>query len=436
MPDTPLRLSFSRVKRSLSAEVELPGSKSISNRALMILKLAGVHPRNWLSNLSNAQDTRTLRELLEQEGDIFNAGDAGTTFRFLTAYLALGTEQTILTGSARMRERPVGALVKALRSLGAEIEFLDKEGYPPLGIQPSPNLGRTGRSVRVAADISSQFLSALLMIGLKLPEGLKLIPEGPLVSKPYLDMTLGMMRYFGARADWQGDSIEVAAGEYEPRPLVVESDWSAASYWYALAALADEADILLKGLHRDSWQGDAVLAEMMRAFDVETTFEEAGARLRRGGKPVKDHFEWDFTECPDLAQTLAVVCAALGVRGLFSGLETLSIKETDRVSAIKNELAKAGVQFSKLPARFSSRSPDKTFYLLDGKAHWETPPVFATYGDHRMAMAFAPLALLGAIFIENPAVVEKSYPHFWAHFEQAGFMAEGHDLQPGAAQHT
>lgn len=433
MSDQPLRLSFPSSRPVIKAEVDLPGSKSISNRALLILQLAGVSPRNWLSGLSSARDTVTLRDLLEHGGDIFNAGDAGTTFRFLTAYLALGDQQTILTGSARMRERPVGALVDALRALGADIEYLEKEGYPPLGIHPSPGLGRTTKSIRVPAGVSSQFLSALLMIGPRLPEGLELIPEGKLVSRPYLDMTLRMMRYFGARADWQDDRLIVAPGQYEARPLSVESDWSAASYWYALAALSAEADILLKGLQPDSWQGDSVLAEMMTAFDVQTTFEAGGARLRRGGKAIKTHFEWDFTECPDLAQTLAVVCAALGVRGLFSGLETLSIKETDRVSALKNELSKVGTSFSRLPDRFSAKRPDSTFYLLEGAAHWDNPPVFATYGDHRMAMAFAPLALRSAVDIENPAVVGKSYPDFWSHLVDAGFETESRDLQPGAS---
>ncbi len=423
-------LSIAQKSPVLQGDISLPGSKSISNRALLILKLAGVNPRNWLSNLSSAQDTRTLRDLLEHDGDIFNAGDAGTTFRFLTAFLALGAEDNILTGSARMRQRPVGALVRALRELGAEIEYLDKEGYPPLGIHHSPNLGRAGRTVRIAADVSSQFLSALLMIGPRLPEGLELIPEGPLVSRPYLDMTLRMMRFFGAKADWQGEAIMVSAGDYQPRPLTVEADWSAASYWYAMAALSDDVDLKLQGFQRDSLQGDAVLAEMMQHFDVQTIFEEDGIRLRRGGQAVKPQFEWDFTECPDLAQTLAVVCAALGVRGIFSGLETLAIKETDRVSALQNELAKVGVSFSRLPARFSGRQPDQTFFLLDGIAQWTRPPRFSTYGDHRMAMAFAPLALRGPIEIEHPEVVGKSYPTFWEHLAALGFELKGFDANP------
>lgn len=425
-------LRLSKPDRRLHGELALDGSKSISNRALIVLALAGADPSDRLSNLSTSKDTGTLLRLLRQSGEVYDAGDAGTTFRFLTAFLSLRPGAQVLTGSARMRERPIGGLVRALRGIGADIEFLEKEGYPPLRIGEMRGNG-TRPVVRIDAGTSSQFLSALLMIGPRLPLGLELIPEGKLVSRPYLDMTLRMMRYFGTQADWQNERIVVAPGHYEARPLTVESDWSSASYWYALAALSADADIFLKGLQPDSWQGDSALADMMTAFDVETTFEAGGARLRRGGKAVKPQFERDFTECPDLAQTIAVVCAALGVRGLFSGLETLSIKETDRVSALKNELAKVGVSFSKLPDRFSAKQPGSTFYLLEGRAHWEAPPVFATYGDHRMAMAFAPLALRDAIDIEHPSVVGKSYPDFWAHLADAGFQMESYDPQPGAS---
>lgn len=421
----PAYLTLSKPDTTLHGDIELPGSKSLSNRALLILKLAGVNPVNWLTNLSPARDTLTLRKLLAHEGDIFNAGDGGTTFRFMAAYLALTPEETILTGSPGLRRRPVGPLVKALRELGVYVEYLEKEGYPPLGINATDNLGRGSRTVRIAADVSSQFLSALLMIGPLLPEGLELIPEGTLVSRPYLDMTLRMMRYFGARADWQGETIVVAPGAYEPRPLRIEADWSAASYWYAMAALSGDADLRLRGLHRDSWQGDAVLAGMMQTFGVQTFFDDDGARLLKSRRPdalAVPTFEWDFADCPDLAQTLAVLCAGLGVRGIFSGLETLVIKETDRIRALHNELGKAGVRFDQLPARFSDQYPDKTFYLLDGQAQWSQPPRFATYGDHRMAMSLALLALRGTVQIEHPEVVAKSYPAFWEHLASAGFQ--------------
>ncbi|MCC7467342.1 MAG: 3-phosphoshikimate 1-carboxyvinyltransferase [Saprospiraceae bacterium] len=400
-----------RLGRTLRATVTLDGSKSISNRALIALALAGETPEKWLSGLSTSKDTVTLQKLLQNpENPVFDAGDAGTVFRFLTAYLSTRPGVKTLTGSTRMLERPVGPLVEALQSLGADIRFLGRDGYPPLQIGEMQPQGRT---VRVAANVSSQFLSALLLIGPYLPDGLEVIPEGPLVSRPYLDMTLGVMRHFGAQAEWQGNAVAVKPGIYHPQPLSIEADWSAASYWYALAAFSDELDLTLRGLHRDSWQGDSVLPRMMEQFGIQTTFGEQEIRLQKSGKPARPLFQWDFLECPDIAQTLAVVCAGLGVTGLFSGLETLSIKETDRISAIKTELAKVGVSFVKLPPHFSKKQPDKTFYSLEGQASWANTVRFATYGDHRMAMAFAALGMLGPVEIENPDVVAKSYPNFW-----------------------
>jgi 3-phosphoshikimate 1-carboxyvinyltransferase len=424
--DDTLRLA--KPNASLRAEIALDGSKSISNRALIALALAGADPADWLSNLSTSKDTTTLLGLLRQPADVLDAGDAGTTFRFLTAYLAARPGVQTLTGSARMLERPVGPLVEALRDLGADISFLGREGYPPLRIGEPTHLGKAKHQIGIHAGTSSQFLSALLLIAPYLPQGLELRPEGPLVSRPYLEMTLALMRHFGAQAEWQGDALRVLPGGYVPRLLAVEADWSAASYWYAMAAFASELDLVLGGLHAESWQGDAVLARMMQRFDIQTVFEGNAARLSRSGAAPKAVFEQDFLECPDIAQTLAVVCGGLGVQGLFNGLETLSIKETDRVAALKNELARVGVSFGKLPARFSQKSPGQTFYLVNGKANWAVPPPrFATYGDHRMAMAFAPLAFLGEIEVENPAVVAKSYPQFWAHLAQAGF-----EMKPGA----
>lgn len=415
-------LQLSKPDRTLRGEITLEGSKSISNRALIVLALAGADPGDWLQRISASKDTTTLQRLLTQTGsDVYDAGDAGTTFRFMTARLCLQPGTQTLTGSARMLERPIGALVTALRSLGADIEYLGNEGYPPLRIGPPQQLGKTSREVRIHGGTSSQFLSALLMIGPCLPNGLELIPEGNLVSRPYLEMTLQLMRHFGAQVDWQGESIVVAPGAYTPKKFVVEADWSAASYWYAMAALAQSPDIRLNGLFADSWQGDAVLSQMMQSFGIQTVFEEKGIHLQASGIAPRPVFEWDFLECPDIAQTLAVVCAGLGIQGIFSGLETLSIKETDRIAAIRNELAKVGASFSKLPPHFSKKNPDRKFYLVDGKAHWKETPQFATYGDHRMAMAFAPLALLAPVAIEDPEVVRKSYGSFWEHLREVGF---------------
>jgi 3-phosphoshikimate 1-carboxyvinyltransferase len=235
-------------------------------------------------------------------------------------------------------------------------------------------------------------------------------------------MTLQLMQYFGATADWQDDRIEVEPGGYQPRSFTVEADWSAASYWYAMAAFSDDLDLRLGGLFADSWQGDSVLAGMMQPFGIQTDFEKNGIHLTRTGAAPRPLFEQDFLECPDIAQTLAVVCGGLGVQGLFSGLETLSIKETDRVAALKTELAKVGVSFVKLPPHFSKKSPGKTFFSVEDQAAWSTTPQFATYGDHRMAMAFAPLAMIQPIEIQHPEVVSKSYPAFWEDLKKAGFV--------------
>lgn len=413
---------LSHLTRTLQGALALNGSKSISNRALIALALAGARPEDWLSNLSTSKDTTTLQALLSRQGDTFDAGDAGTTFRFMAAYLAIQPGRQVLTGSARMLERPIGPLVNALRALGADIEYLGQEGYPPLQINAPKGLG--GRQIRVPANVSSQFLSALLLIGPYLPEGLELIPDGPLVSRPYLEMTLKMMRYFGAAADWQGDAIHVQAGAYTPRSLAIEADWSGASYWYAMAVFAKEVDLRLEGFQADSWQGDSALVGMMQRFGIRSEFEGNTLLLTKSGDALRPFFEYDFLECPDIAQTLAVVCAGVGTSALFSGLETLSIKETDRIAALKTELAKVGVSFVKLPSYMSPRKPGKTFYQIQGTASWEQPPVFSTYGDHRMAMAFAALALLGVVDIENPKVVAKSYPEFWAHLEQVGFKVK------------
>ncbi len=417
-------LQLSKPSRTLHGELALNGSKSISNRALIALALANAQPADWLSNLSTSKDTITLEALLRHDGDVFDAGDAGTTFRFLAAYLAIQPGRQTLTGSARMLERPIGPLVAALRTLGADIQYLGKEGYPPLLIGALDQTAAITREIRVAADVSSQFLSALLLISPYLPEGLVLIPEGPLVSRPYLEMTLKMMRFFGATVEWQGDTIEVLPGGYTPRALVVEADWSGASYWYAMAVLADELELRLHGLQSDSWQGDAALVPMMQRFGIQSTFENNTLVLTKSGQPMAPFFEQDFLECPDIAQTLAVVCAGLGKLGIFSGLETLSIKETDRIAALKAELGKVGVSFAKLPAHMNKRSPGKTFYQVQGQVAWTATPRFATYGDHRMAMAFAALAMLGVVEIENPKVVAKSYPEFWEHLTKVGFLVE------------
>ena len=409
--------AISKADRQLKGRIALDGSKSISNRALIIRALSGQHFD--VDYLSTSKDTTTLLALLQHEGEVYDTGAAGTTFRFLTAYLALQEGSQVLTGSERMKQRPIGVLVEALRQLGASIEYLEEEGYPPLRIH-APQLGDAAQ-LRISAGTSSQFISALLMIAPMLPRGLRLELEGTIVSRPYIEMTLALLAHFGVEHAWEGARIDVAPQRYRAKPFRVEADWSAASYHYALAALADEVELQLDGLHEQSLQGDSVLPTMMENFGIQSTFNDSGVQLRKTTAP-KPFFEWDFIRCPDIAQSLAVVCAGTGVSGLFSGLDTLSIKETDRIAALKQELAKVQASFVRLPDRFAQRS-DKTYYMVEGQAQVDHP-TFATYEAHRMAMAFAPLALRGPIRVEDPGVVVKSYPQFWNDLQQLGFTIE------------
>ena len=408
--------TISKSDRHIRGRIQLDGSKSISNRVLIIRALCEDYFE--IRHLSTSKDTQLMQQLLDSRSDVLDAGAAGTTFRFLTAYLATRPGSHILTGTERMKQRPVGVLVEALKKLGANIEYLEKEGYPPLRISQSEKLGAVP-TLTVPASTSSQYLSALLMIAPVLPSGLELRLEGKLVSRPYLEMTLRVMEYFGVRHTWEGDTIRVPAQKYQHRSFTVEADWSAASYYYAMAAFSERCDLELYGLFRESWQGDAVLCKMMEKFGVETIFCQD--RICLSKLPgVKTFFEWDFLPCPDLAQTLAVVCGGLGVHGLFTGLETLRIKETDRIAALQNELAKVHVFLSKLPSG-SSKNTDSEVFIIEGKAEVKGEPVFQTYEDHRMAMAFTPLAMLGDVKIEHPGVVEKSYPAFWDDIRELGF---------------
>ena len=404
-------------EKKLLGEITLAGSKSISNRALIIQALC--EDDFEISALANAKDTDLIQALLASNDPVRDAGAAGTTFRFMTAYLAMQDGEQILTGTERMKQRPIGVLVDALRKLGANIEYLEKEGYPPLKIGPLSNEVSVNK-LSISASTSSQYISALLMIAPTLPKGLELTLEGKIVSRSYIEMTLNLMEYFGIKYDWKENVIIVPPQKYTARPYTVEADWSAASYYYGMAALADEVDLQLNGLFPKSVQGDAVLSQMMEHFGIHTTFNEGGIHLKKTTQGQVPEFKWDFIQCPDVAQTLAVVCAGVGTRGIFTGLDTLSIKETDRIKALEDELSKVGAYF--LPAeRTDDMLPEKKYFEVKGKAKVNKKPVFATYEDHRMAMAFAPLAMLGEIIIEEPSVVEKSYPDFWQDLELLGF---------------
>ncbi len=410
-----MHLTLSHPSGRLAGSVSLAGSKSISNRVLIIRALSGTDFPIY--RLANARDTELLESLLSSNAAILDAGAAGTTYRFLTAYLSMQAGTQVLTGTERMKERPIGVLVEALNSLGANIEYLEKQGYPPLKIGPPAQLG-ISRELSIAAGTSSQYISALLMIAPVLPGGLSLQLEGKIVSRPYIEMTLGLMKYFGVQHTWQGRTIQIPPQTYQPKPFTIEADWSAASYYYAMAALAEVADLTLEGLFPNSLQGDAILPELYEPLGVYTQFTEQGIRLTKAGGDKMREFGYDFLRCPDLAQTLATTCAGLGIPGNFQGVETLRIKETDRIKALQQELEKVDVQVHP----YSNES--RIGFTVEGLAHWGVPPLIETYEDHRMAMAFAPFALLRPIRIADPAVVSKSYPAFWKDLESLGFLVQ------------
>lgn len=367
-----------------------------------------------IHNLSEAKDTQTLQALLSGEREVLDAGPAGTTFRFLTAYFSLQGGTQTLTGSERMKQRPIAVLVDALRQLGANIRYLGEKGYPPLCIGPPEGLGEV-RELTVQADISSQYISALLMIAPVLPRGLRIRFLGQPVSLPYIQMTLRMMGYLGIRHEMDEQGIRVFPSPYQARDFLVEADWSAASYHYALAALSDTADIQVDGLFGDSLQGDSIIAEIAEKLGIQTTFNDTGIRISKERPTTMKSIQQDFSTCPDIAQTVAVICAGLGVEADLYGLKTLRIKETDRIAALGQELARVGVK-----AVPYTRADDEALSIR-GKARVDYP-VFRTYEDHRMAMSFAPLGLLGQVGIETPEVVQKSYPSFWSDLEKLGFI--------------
>lgn len=408
-----MNFRLSKSDKNILGTIRLDGSKSISNRVLIIQSLC--KDPFEIIHRSTSKDSDTLHHLLHHPATTLDAGHAGTTFRFMTAYLSMHSGTQVLTGSDRMKERPIGVLVKALKTIGADIEYLEKEGYPPLSIGTG-DLTKTNE-IDIVASTSSQFISALLLIAPTLPNGLILNLVGDIVSRPYIQMTLSLMEYFGIQYQWDDQTIRISKQEYQARDFVVEADWSAASYYYALAAFADELDLQLDGLFKDSLQGDAILARMMTEFGIQTTFNETGIHLSKDPKISPNKFEWDFKTCPDIAQTLAVICGGLGVEGYFKGLKTLKIKETDRVAALQNELKKVNVDFWEVP------SDEGVYCQAKGQAVIDNP-TFETYQDHRMAMAFAPLAMFAPIDIDTPMVVKKSYPNFYVDLEQLGFIVE------------
>jgi len=393
--------------------IHIPASKSISNRMLIIRSLA--QSMAGLYNLSESDDTEVLSKSLDGQSDVKDVGHAGTSMRFLTAYFATQPGEVILTGSQRMKQRPIGPLVDALKQVGASIEYLETIGCPPLKIKGG-NL--IGGNIGIDAGISSQFISALMMIAPLLAGGLTIELKGRVVSSTYIQMTLSLMNSCGALARYDGKNISIPQGSYSVDNFSVESDWSAASYWYQVAALLPGSEIVLPHLSRVSLQGDSVLVHIFESLGVQSDFQEEGLLLRSGTLEWPVQFNYDFTGCPDLVQTCAVTLCALGIPFRFTGTRTLRVKETDRIAALGSELKKLGFLLQDDPAG--------AYLAWDGsRCEPEKDPVIATYHDHRMAMAFAPMAIpLGSIAIEDPGVVSKSYPGFWKDLEQAGFGVE------------
>jgi len=417
-------LFISNPDRNISGRIALPYSKSISNRALIIHAIAEFDFS--MKGLSTAGDTALLRQLLvkiksARHGKtpvVVDCKDAGTAFRFLTAFLAGTAGQWFLTGTSRMKERPVGPLVDALRKLGAQISYSGKEGFPPLIIEGKP---LTGRPVEIEADISSQFISALLMIAPVLPGGLEIVLNKPKRSLPYIMMTLRIMDFYGVNTIFHGNRIIVPGQLYKYKKISIESDWSSAAFWYEMAAFSVNADIFLEGLKKDSLQGDALLCEIYNSFGVKTRFTGVGAHLTKHQKRVS-YFSFDFSNHPDLALPVIVTCIGLNIPFRIKGLENLRFKESDRINALRTELRKIGFETCLTDDFTLSYAGCENFgKILQGCTN-EVKQV-NTYNDHRIAMAFAPLSMiLDVIGIDNPDVVSKSYPEYWNELKKAGFI--------------
>ena len=417
--------------------IDLPASKSLSNRALILKALCDEDCQ--LSHLSDCDDTRVMLQAFE--GDcrgndgaprVVDIGAAGTSMRFLTAYFAAQGAEVIMAGSERMKQRPIGILVNALRELGADIQYMEQEGFPPLRISGKK---LKGGALSIDGSTSSQYISALLMIAPCLTEGLQLTLTGDVTSRPYIEMTRQMMREFGVQTEWVDDHcIHVAPQKYKAKAYAVESDWSAASYWYEIALFRGFSGIscryLLKGLKQESLQGDSRVADFFAELGLHTSFCAEGAIIdndkivqslgsESDESPIPDKVQWDLTDQPDLAQTLIVTCCAVGIHFDITGLHTLRIKETDRIAALQTELRKFG--------HVVHVEGDNRMIFANEDCEGELVPMVATYHDHRMAMAFAPLAILGTKhYICHPEVVSKSYPTYWDDQKLANFQITEH----------
>lgn len=389
-------------------KINLPASKSISNRALILQKLGG--GKITIGNLSEARDSQRLLELLQSNEIELNVNDAGTSMRFLCAYCCVANRKSIVTGSDRMLQRPIKPLVDALKAIGFNISYSGNEGFPPIVIEPIENFNQLKGEVELRGDVSSQFISALIMIAPLLPKGLlvKLLP--PVTSQPYIDMSIAMLKEAGIKVEQKENSIRIVSQPFQKAHFEIEADWTNALYWFSVCALLPSSTFLLQHLSLDSIQGDKAVADWMKLFGVVANQQKEGVVISTQQFLIPENvgLHFNFINHPDVAQTVIVLCAAKNIQATFRGLQSLRIKETDRIAALQNELAKCGVQLVDVG--------DDTFKLQG--AFIFPSEVINTYNDHRMAMAFAPLAALDKIEIEAPWVVEKSYPTFWKELEK------------------
>ena len=402
-----IKLSFDKFKDST---IYLNSSKSESNRLLIIKALS--EKEITIKNLSKANDSVLLKNLLESENlVVWDAQDAGTSFRFLTSFLAIKKEHVVLSGTERMKQRPVKVLVDALNKIGAEILYLENEGFPPIYVKGKIN--QVKNKLDIPGDISSQYISSLLLIAPLLEKGIEINIEEPFYSRPYVNMTLNLMNSFGIKSEVKGNKISIKNQEFSSGSYIVESDWSAASYWYSILSISDNINNLtLQGLKKKSNQGDSVISELMKSFGVNTQYKEDGIVLTKI-KLDTEEIELDFRDCPDLAQTILVVAAYHKIKLKVSGVESLKIKETDRLLAMKNELKKIGCDFYE----------EGNYWILEKRSREIDDELsIDTYKDHRMAMAFAPLASKKSMIINDPDVIVKSYPTYWEDLKKVGFI--------------
>ncbi|MEM7379894.1 MAG: 3-phosphoshikimate 1-carboxyvinyltransferase [Bacteroidota bacterium] len=396
-------------EKVLTADIKITGSKSESNRLLL---LQALYPELSIENCSNSDDARVMKKGLGTSKGEVDIHHAGTAMRFLTAYFASQQEkEVVLTGSQRMQERPIKVLVDALKEMGADISYLKTEGCPPIKVNGNC---LEGGKVSLPANISSQYISALLLVAPGLEKGLELELIGTITSVPYIKMTLSLLAQIGVQQSFQGNIIKIAPLDIaSPKTLVVESDWSSASYFYSIVALSEAGStIKLSAYKQHSLQGDSVLTEIYKALGVDTEFQDHSVVLTKTSRPLPPEIELDLTHAPDLAQTLVVSCFGLGLPCHLIGLHTLKIKETDRLEALKSELGKLGADIA-----VTNKS-----LTLGASTNIKEGVRIATYNDHRMAMAFAPLAICTKLIIDDAEVVSKSYPDFWKDLDGLAFQ--------------